>query len=209
MTPPSFPNRPGDADRGVFQTAPNYAVDFHFRPLINFVVRFPSFRFVFGGLRLALALRERKHRSVAWSDRGAGLRWILKMYGRRRARCPGGWKLVVALAGATPWLFAFWESFDIPSAGEKPGFANRGIHVGSFQTEWGDPDCLAAMLVEPSGGNKSLEMKMVVRVAEHFGPAAKGADPAAVMSSRLSVAVGSASPLYSSAVVYSVVEERM
>lgn len=90
--------------------------------------------------------------------------------------------MVVALAGATRWLFAFWESFDIPSAGEKPGFASREIHVGSFRMELGDPGCLAAMLAGPNGGNKSLEMRMVVRVAEHFVPAAKGADPAAVVS---------------------------
>lgn len=61
----SFPNRPDDVELGVFQTAPNYAVDFHFRPLINFGARYLFSPFVGGGLRPALALRERRHRSVA------------------------------------------------------------------------------------------------------------------------------------------------
>ena len=127
---------------------------------------------------------------------------------KMEAMYPGGSKLVEALVGASPSLFASWESFDIPSADATLDFASTEIHVGSFRMGLGDPCCPVAMLVEPNGGNRWSGRKMAVRFAEHFVSVEGDADQAAVKWQMLSVVLGFASLLYLSAVMYSVASGR-
>lgn len=185
----SFPNQPDDAGLGVFQAAPNCAVDFHFRPLTGFGARFLFFRPVDGAFRFGLALPVRKHRCVASSDRGAVQKWIPTRYGKRMATCLGGSMLAAVLVGATLWLFAFWASSCIPSVDESPEVVNTEIRAGFCPMGWEGLSLPPAWSGASSGGNRWLETRMVAPIAEHFVLAAEDAGPrAAEWGDRLVVA---------------------
>ncbi len=83
VIPVSFPNQPDDEDGsalGVFQPAPNYAVDFHFRPRTGSGVRFLFGQFADDAaefhFRPALATPVTKRRCAASSDPASALSWI-------------------------------------------------------------------------------------------------------------------------------------
>lgn len=204
-TPPSFPNRSDDADRGVFQAAPNYAAGCHFRPLIHFDARSPSGRSVGDGWRTGRAAPVMTHHCAVGSDPAAAPRTRAGTAGTSRTDSTSA----VERVGERPSLFAFWaESFDTRTGGARLGVANMAIRVDSFPTALGDLGWLG-MLVEPSGGNKSSGRTIAAPIAARFARAAEDADQAAVSSTAQSAGGVSASPRCSTGEAYWRIGERM
>lgn len=123
----------GHAALGVFQPAPNHAVDYHFRLRTGF-----GARFLFGPLgpdgcdgrfRSDAPSRVRMRRFFVASDR------VVAQVQRKIMVCRGGECLRkgALLPGGIPWLFASWGSWCIPSVdGRLVDSVNRAIRVGSF-----------------------------------------------------------------------------
>jgi hypothetical protein len=128
---PSFPNRPDDVYRGVFQAAPSDAAGSHFRPLINFDARSLSFPSRGAVRRPGRPARAMKHRCAASNDHVADP----TTHARTTAKSPKGSMSVVARVDAIPSLSAFSAaSFDTRNGGARLGFASMATRAGSFPT---------------------------------------------------------------------------
>lgn len=196
--PLSFPNRSDDADRGVFQAAPNYAAGCHFRPLISFDARSPSVRSVGGGQWTSRVAPATTHRCAVGSDPAAARRTRAGTAETSRTDSTSA----VARVGVRQSLFAFWvESFDTRTGGERVDVANTGIRAGSFPTALGDLGW-PGMWVEPSGGSISSGKMIDAPIAVCFARAAEDADRVAVSWTALSAAAVSASPRCSTGEAY-------
>ena len=191
--PLSFPNQPGDVELGVFQPAPSGAVDFHFRPRINFGARFRFVRTGVGGLRLAPAWRARRHRSAAGNGHGVARTWSPRRCARTRGTCRGGSTWAVARVGGTRSLFAFSGSFGIPNANGMPGFASTETRAGFFPMGWGGPCSPFATRAAPSGESRWSGMRTAAPVAARSARAGWHADRAAATWTARAVAAGHAS----------------
>lgn len=124
----------GHAALGVFQPAPNYAADYHFRLRTGFGARFlfgrPGPDGHDGRFRSDALTRVRMRRFVVASDRV-----VAQIQRKITVRCRGGECLRkgAVLPGEIPWLFAFWGSWCTPSAdGRLVDSVNRAIRAGSF-----------------------------------------------------------------------------
>lgn len=146
----------GHAALGVFQPAPNYAVDYHFRLRTDFGARFLFGRLGSDGcdgrFRSDALTRVRMCRFFV-----ASARVVAQMQRKMMVRCRGGEYLRkgAVLPGETPWLFASWGSWCIPSAdGSLVDSANRAIRAGSslMGLEGLFPHRLVADLEGSSGG---------------------------------------------------------
>lgn len=146
----------GHAALGVFQPAPNYAVDYHFRLRTGFGARFLFGRLGSDGcdgrFRSDALTRVRMCRFFV-----ASARVVAQMQRKMMVRCRGGEYLRkgAVLPGETPWLFASWGSWCIPSAdGSLVDSANRAIRAGSslMGLEGLFPRRLVADLEGSSGG---------------------------------------------------------
>ena len=203
--PPSFPNRSDDADRGVFQAAPNYAAGFHFRPRISFDARSPSVQAVGGGRWAGRVAPATKHRCAVANEPAAARRTRAGTAATSRKDSTS----VVEPLGVRPSLFFFSvENFDTQIGGDWLDVANTAIRVGSFPTALGGLDCFG-MWAEPNGGNKLYSGMIDAPVAARFAHAVEDADQEAVSSMALSAAAGSAFPPCSTGEAYWRIGEQM
>lgn len=120
---------------GVFQPALNYAVDYHFRLRTGFGARFLFGRLgpdgCDGRFRSDALTRVRMRRFFVASDRV-----VAQMQRKMMVRCLEGECLRrkgAVLPGESPWLFASWGSWCIPSAdGRLVDSVNRAIRAGFY-----------------------------------------------------------------------------
>lgn len=136
----SFPKVRRDVDHaalGVFQPAPNYAVDYHFRLRTGFGARFLFGRRgpdgCDGRFRSDALIRVRMRRFFVASDRVFAQIQTKTMVSYRGGE---GLRKGAVLPGESPLLFASWESWCIPTAdGRLVDSVNRAILAGFFPTE--------------------------------------------------------------------------
>lgn len=178
----------GYAALGVFQPAPNYAVDFHFRLRTGFGARFLFGRLgpdgCDGRFRSDALTRVKMRRFFVASDRV-----VAPIQTKIMVSCRGveGLRRAVVLPGETPLLFASWGSWYIPSAdGRLVDSVNRVIRAGfsPMESKGLFHHRLVAGLEESSGGKiwSAIELVAALLVEAAHSMLVVDAGPAIVES---------------------------
>lgn len=138
----------------MFQAAPNYAVDFRFRPLMHFGVHFPS-DFGDDALLKAHERHAMMHRYAAENALGACLKPILTMCERRKVMSLADLTSVLVPADGARRLSSFLASLYNRSVDTSSGSARMVIRAGFSPSVYRGPcwSCFAYSEA-PSGGSR-------------------------------------------------------
>ena len=182
----SFPNRPDDAETGAFLTAPNDAVDCHFRPPTNSDVRSPSCH----GSELGRVAHGMRCRSVASNALGVGQALTPPTFVKMTAKFRGDSRSVEGRRDEVLRLFVSWANSYTRIGGETFGSGNRAIRFGFSPMASTDLWNPAVTPVGPSDGSRLPAKRMAVLVAAHSVFAVKGVARPTVNQRDLTVAAG-------------------